>query len=208
MIQDFLHDDSWRILRIMAEFVDGFEELSKFEKCATIFGSARTKKSSPYYKDTVQTARLLSDAGYAIITGGGPGIMEAGNRGAYKNKNSIGLNIQLPFEQVPNPYQNIELSFRYFFVRKVMFLKYASAVIIFPGGYGTLDELFECITLIQTKKIKRCPVVLYGRNYWNGMLRWLKNTMLSADNIDAADLNIIKVVNKPEDAIKHIMDFK
>lgn len=207
-MEDFTKDETWRIFRIMAEFVEGFEVLSKAGKCVTIFGSARTKKSDPYYRMAVKTSKLLAQRGYSIITGGGPGIMEAGNKGALQaGGKSIGLNIRLPMEQKPNPFQNIELSFHYFFVRKVMFIKYASAFVIFPGGFGTMDELFESMTLIQTEKIKRFPVVLIGKDYWKGLLKWAKDTMLSQKNIDPQDMDLVFLTDSAEDAVQHICDF-
>jgi uncharacterized protein (TIGR00730 family) len=208
IIDNFTNEETWRIFRIMAEFVEGFEELSNKDKCVTIFGSARTKKNNLYYKKAVKIAKLLTQKGYSIITGGGPGIMEASNKGAYDaHGTSIGLNIQLPFEQTPNPYQNVMLTFRYFFVRKVMFVKYASAFVYFPGGFGTMDELFESLTLIQTEKIHRCPAVLIGKEYWKGLLSWLQNKMLAEKNIDADDLKIFYLTDSIEDAVKYILKF-
>lgn len=203
--------ESWRLFRIMAEFVDGFEALGKLGKSITIFGSARTKPDDSVYKKTLLISKKLAEKGYAIITGGGPGIMEAANRGAAEaNGTSVGINIELPFEQAPNPYANISLHFRYFFVRKVMFIKYAMAYIIFPGGFGTLDELFEALTLIQTKKIKRFPVVLMDSEYWQGLLKWFKKELLARGNISPEDLSIFHVCDEVDDAIeyliKHLVD--
>ncbi len=208
-MEDFTKDETWRIFRIMAEFVEGIEVLSDAGKSITIFGSARTKKSNVYYKQAVKLSDMLAKKGYSIITGGGPGIMEACNKGAAKSGGkSIGLNIQLPMEQHPNPYQNIILDFHYFFIRKVMFLKYASAFIIFPGGFGTMDELFESLTLIQTKKIDRFPVVLMGKDYWKGMFSWLKNRMLKEGYISPEDPDLMHLTDSCEDAVKFITTFK
>jgi len=207
-MEDFTKDDTWRIFRIMGEFVEGFEALSKAENCVTVFGSARTKKSHPYYKLAVKVSRLLSLRGYSIITGGGPGIMEASNKGAFGNHGkSIGLNIQLPFEQVPNPYQNIAISFRYFFVRKVMFVRYAKGFIFFPGGFGTLDEMFESLTLIQTKKIHPVPIVFMGKRYWKGLLRWMREVMLAERNISPEDLDIFLETDSAEEAVDYVVNF-
>ncbi|OQB13392.1 MAG: LOG family protein YvdD [Candidatus Omnitrophica bacterium ADurb.Bin205] len=205
---DFLSEDPWRIFRIISEFVDGFEILSKVNKAVSIFGSSRTSTANKYYKDAEKIAYLLAKRGYAIITGGGKGIMEAGNKGAKAAKGqSIGLNIQIPHEQKLNSYVDTPLDFHYFFVRKVMFVKYAKAFVIMPGGYGTLDEFFEAITLIQTGRIPRFPVVLFGSGYWQGVLHWLKNTVLGNSNIDRKDLDIFKVVDTPEDVVKSIDKF-
>lgn len=208
-MEDFTRDETWRIFRIMAEFVEGFEVLSKYERCVTIFGSARTKRSDLYYRMAYQLAKMLSNRGYGIITGGGPGIMEAGSKGGQEGESdSIGLNIQLPTEQTPNPYQDTSLSFRYFFVRKVMFIKYASAFVIFPGGFGTMDELFESLTLIQTKKIIRFPVVLIGKEYWKGLFDWIEKTMLGHGNISKEDLKLFLLTDDIEEAFEHIIHFK
>jgi len=200
--------DPWRIFRIMSEFVDGFEILAKYQPAVTIFGSARTKKNDPYYKLAVKTSSELVRSGFSVITGGGPGIMEAANKGASAAKgNSIGLNIQLPFEQKPNPFIKTMLSFRYFFCRKVMFMKYATAFVIFPGGYGTLDEFFEALTLIQTQRIERFPVVLVGKQYWKGLIAWLKKVMLTEHNIDPEDMFIFKITDDPSEVVSIIADF-
>ena len=205
---DLSMEDPWRVFRIMAEFVDGFDVLSKIGPAVTIFGSARLKQTSPIYKAAEKTAYLLAKEGYAVITGGGPGIMEAANKGALSAKgNSIGLNIDLPSEQVPNRFTTTTLDFHYFFCRKVMFLKYAMAFVIFPGGYGTLDEFTESITLIQTKRMERFPVILYGSTYWEGLLEWLKKTVLKNDCIEKGDLDIFQVVDKPEDIVVVIKKF-
>ena len=199
-VQPFTHSDPWRVLRIMSEFVEGFDTLAELGPAVTIFGSARVKQDDPIYGATVETARLLGEAGFTIITGGGPGIMEAGNRGAHKaGVPSIGLNIELPFEQGINPYVDTAVEFRYFFVRKTMFVKYAQAFVIFPGGFGTMDELFEALTLIQTGKIKNFPVVLFGSHYWKGLLDWLRTTMLSEGKISPADLDLLIVTDSPEE---------
>src|SRR6266702_3338599 len=186
---DFTYTDPWRVLRIMSEFVNGFDALAHIPPSVAIFGSARTKPDDPMYTLAVKTARLLDKAGFGIITGGGPGIMEAANKGAQEGGNlSIGCNIELPFEQEHNSYLDIALDFRYFFVRKTMFVKYAEAFVIFPGGFGTMDELFEALTLIQTKKVSHFPVILYGSAYWSGLIHWIRETMLLEKNIGPADL--------------------
>ena len=206
--EDFKLEDPWRIFRIMGEFVESFHRMSQVGQAVSIFGSARTKKTNKWYKQADKTAELLVKAGYAVITGGGPGIMEAGNRGAKKAKGeSIGLTIDLPFEQKSNPYITLAINFHYFFCRKVTFVKYAKAFVIFPGGFGTLDEFFESITLIQTCRLEKFPVVLYGSSYWNGLLEWIETTMLKEKNIDAEDLDIFRVVDTPEDVIKSIKGF-
>ncbi len=206
--EDFKLEDPWRIFRIMGEFVEGFHRMSQVGSAVSIFGSARTKKTNKWYKQAEKTSDLLVKAGYAVITGGGPGIMEAGNKGAKKAKGeSIGLNIDLPFEQKPNPYITKLINFHYFFCRKVIFVKYAKAFVIFPGGFGTLDEFFESITLIQTCRLERFPVVLYGSAYWGGLLGWIKDTMLKEKNIDPEDMDIFRVVDTPEDVIKAIKGF-
>src|SRR5713101_3176890 len=195
---DFTLTDPWRVFRIMSEFVEGFDELSHIPPSVAMFGSARIKPGDPIYEAAVETAQLLAKAGFGIITGGGPGIMEAGNKGAQEGGNySIGCNIELPFEQGPNPYLDISLDFRYFFVRKTMFIKYAEAFVIFPGGFGTMDELFEALTLIQTKKIHRFPVVLYSSDYWHGLLEWLRSSAVTAGNITADELGVLEVVDSP-----------
>ena len=205
---DLSFEDPWRVFRIMAEFVDGFDVLSKIGPAVTIFGSARVKSANPIYKAAEKTAHLLAKEGYAIITGGGPGIMEAANKGALSAKgNSIGLNIDLPSEQVPNRFTTTKVDFHYFFCRKVMFLKYAMAFVIFPGGYGTLDEFTESITLIQTKRMERFPVILYGSEYWEGLLEWIKKTVLKNDCIEKRDLDIFQIVDKPEDIVAVIKKF-
>lgn len=207
-VEDLKQEDPWRVFRIMAEFVDGFHELAEIGPAVSIFGSARTKKTSKWYAMAQKTAELLVKEGYAVITGGGPAIMEAANKGALKAKGqSIGLNIDLPFEQKPNKYITTLINFHYFFCRKVMFVKYASAFIIFPGGFGTLDEFFESITLIQTRRMERFPVILIGREYWKGLIEWIKNTVLKAKNIDAHDLSIFQMVDTPQQAVGIIKNF-
>jgi uncharacterized protein (TIGR00730 family) len=198
--------DSWRLFRIMAEFVEGFDTLSGVKGPAvSFFGSARTSPEDPYYELTVTLARQLCENGYSIITGGGPGIMEAANKGAADGGgNSIGLNINLPYEQEPNIFANIPLSFKYFFVRKVMFIKYAMAFICMPGGFGTLDELFEAVTLIQTRRIKPFPIIVVGSEFWGGMLDWLKERMLVNGNIDGDDLLIINTMDDPDEIVSFI----
>lgn len=207
-MEDLKMEDPWRIFRIMAEFVDGFHELSKIGPAVTIFGSARTDRAHKFYKACVETSRLLAKEGYAIITGGGPGAMEAGNKGAYEAGGlSIGLNIELPFEQKPNPYINKLINFHYFFCRKVMFLKYAKAFVIFPGGYGTLDELFESLTLIQTRRMSKFPVIFYGKEFWSGLVDWLRDSMLKEGNIDHEDIELFQIVDEPKEILKIIKDF-
>lgn len=203
-------NDSWAIFKIMGEFVNGFEKMSAIGPCVTIFGSARTKEKAPYYELTVSIAKKVSEAGYGIITGGGPGIMEAGNRGAHlAGGTSVGLNIDLPFEQHDNPYidDDKSLDFDYFFVRKVMFVKYAQAFVVLPGGFGTLDELFEAITLIQTNKIGRFPIILVGTTFWTGLLDWIKTTMLNEGNISPEDMDLITVVDTEDEVVSIIDSF-
>ena len=202
--------DSWQIFKIISEFVEGFETLSAIGPCVTIFGSARTKTSDPYYKLAVDIAYNLCKAGYGVITGGGPGIMEAGNLGAKKaGGKSVGLNIQLPFEQEANEYIDNDkiLNFKYFFVRKVMFMKYSQGFIVLPGGFGTCDEMFEALTLIQTKKIAHFPIVLVGKNYWNDLDKWFRDTMLKFGNIAADDLNLYEFAETPEEAVAFIENY-
>jgi uncharacterized protein (TIGR00730 family) len=205
LIDEITIRDSWRLFRILSEFVEGFETLADVQPAVSIFGSTRLNPGNPLYEKALQVARLLADNGFNVITGGGPGIMEAANKGALeKGAKSIGLNIDLPAEQPPNVYTNIHLSFRYFFVRKVMFVKYAMAYVIFPGGFGTLDELFEAITLIQTKKIKPFPVILVEKGYWQGLLDWIKGTLLEVKHISPEDLEIIQIIDEPSEIIKYI----
>jgi len=203
--------DSWQIFKIMSEFVEGFETMAKIGPCVSIFGSARTKPDNKYYKQAEEIGYLLTQKGYGVITGGGPGIMEAANKGAKRGEGkSVGLNIELPFEQSHNEFidQDKILNFDYFFVRKVMFIKYAQGFIVLPGGVGTLDELFEAITLIQTCKIGKFPIVLVGGAYWEGMLDWIKETMLGEENnISYDDMELINIVNTPKEAVEIIEDF-
>ena len=201
-------EDPWRIFRIMAEFVDGFEELKAIGPAVSIFGSARIHNAHSYYKSAEKTAELLVKAGYAVITGGGPSIMEAGNKGASQaGGQSIGLNIDLPFEQKPNEHINHLINFHYFFCRKVCFVKYAKAFVIFPGGFGTLDELSESLTLIQTQRMEKFPVILFGSKYWAGLLDWFKGSMLEEGCIDPKDLDIMQLADSPEDVVKIIKKF-
>jgi uncharacterized protein (TIGR00730 family) len=198
---DFTRSDPWRVLRIMSEFIEGFDTLAGIKKGVSIFGSARTGPDDPQYAAARETARLLAQAGYAVITGAGPGIMEAANRGAREGHGrSVGCNIELPFEQGANPYVDTLINFRYFFVRKTMFIKYSDAFVIFPGGYGTLDELFEALTLIQTGKIYRFPVILFGRRYWAGLVRWLHTRALLEKKISPGDLDLMLLTDDPAEA--------
>ncbi len=203
--------DSWQIFKIMSEFVHGFEAMSKIGPCVSVFGSARTKPDNKYYMQAEEIGYLLTQSGYGVISGGGPGIMEAANKGAAKGEGkSVGLNIELPFEQSSNPYIDNDklINFDYFFVRKVMFVKYAQGFIVLPGGVGTLDELFEAITLIQTEKIGKFPIVLLGKTYWDGLLVWIKEVMLAKEqNISIEDLDLINVVDTPLEAVDIINDF-
>ncbi len=204
---DFTDQDPWRVLRIQGEFVEGFDALSKVGPCAAIFGSARTRPGDPYYTKAVETARILVQSGLGVITGGGPGIMEAANKGAQEGGGlSIGCNIELPFEQKPNPYQNISLSFRYFFVRKMMFVKYSIAFVIFPGGFGTLDELTESLTLAQTGKIEHFPVVLFGKEYWKGFRDWLEDTVAAEGKINKKDMDLFRLFDDPEEAARWVVE--
>ncbi len=203
--------DAWQIFKVMGEFVEGFDKLSKIGPCVSIFGSARTKPGHKYYKLAEEIAYMLTQEGYGIITGGGPGIMEAANKGAKAGGGkSVGLNIDLPFEQFSNPYIDNDkiITFDYFFVRKVMFVKYAQGFVVLPGGFGTLDELFEALTLIQTLKIGRFPIILVGKSYWEGLLNWVKTSMLEEENnIKAEDLDLCLIVDTAEEAVKSIVDF-
>lgn len=208
VVDSLSFEESWRIFRIMAEFVDAIEVLSSVHKAVTIFGSARVVPTDIYYQKAEHLAQLLAKNGFSVITGGGPGIMEAANKGASEaGGQSVGMNIRLPFEQKPNPYANIRIDYKYFFTRKVMFVKYAVAYVIMPGGFGTMDELFEALTLIQTKRIKGFPLILMGRDYWQGLLDWLKNTMLAEGKILPADLELIQIIDDPEEVVKHIKKY-
>lgn len=203
-------NDSWAIFKIMGEFVTGFEKMSAIGPCVSIFGSSRTLEDGPYYQLAIKIAQKVSEAGYGIITGGGPGIMEAGNRGAHlAGGTSVGLNIDLPFEQHDNPYidDDKSLDFDYFFVRKVMFVKYSQGFVVMPGGFGTLDELFEAITLIQTHKIGKFPIILVGSEFWEGLMAWIKTTMLNAGNISASDLDLVKMADTAEEVVDIIDAF-
>jgi uncharacterized protein (TIGR00730 family) len=205
VIDEITIQDSWRLFRIMAEFVDGFEALAKYHPAVSIFGSTRVKPGDEVYQKAQRIGQLLAENGFSVITGGGPGVMEAANKGAFSaGGKSIGLNIELPLEQKPNPYANITLSFRYFFVRKVMFVKYAVAYIILPGGFGTMDELFESVTLIQTHKIKPFPVILVGSEYWKGLLDWIKEVLLKEGKISPPDLEILQLIDDPMEIVKSI----
>ncbi|MGB5818031.1 MAG: TIGR00730 family Rossman fold protein [Saonia sp.] len=200
-------NDSWALFKIMGEFVSGFEKMSAIGPCVSIFGSARTKESDKYYQLAVDIAKSVAEAGYGVITGGGPGIMEAGNKGAHlAGGTSVGLNIELPFEQHDNPFIDGDksLDFDYFFVRKVMFVKYSQGFVVMPGGFGTLDELFEAITLIQTNKIGKFPIILVGSDFWKGLIDWIKNTMLEVGNIGPKDLDLIKIVDTGSEVVEII----
>lgn len=200
--------DSWRVFKIISEFVEGFEKLARIGPCVSIFGSARTKESNRYYNIAEELAYLLTIHGYGVITGGGPGIMEAANKGAKRGKGkSVGINIDLPFEQSANKYIDPDklITFDHFFIRKVMFMKYSQGFIVLPGGFGTFDELFEAITLIQTKKIGKFPIILIGKDYWSGLVEWIKNTMLGKENnISDEDMDLFTVVDNAADAVEHV----
>lgn len=199
--------ESWKIFQIMAEFVEGFERLAQIRPSVSIFGSARTAPDHPYYKLTEEIARALSDAGFSVVSGGGPGIMEAANKGAFEGKSpSVGLNIQLPHEQSGNAYQDISLSFRHFFSRKVMFVKYAAAYVVMPGGFGTLDELAEILTLVQTKKTRRIPIILVHTPFWEGLLEWFKQTLVEEKTINPEDLELVKIIDEPKAVVEAIFN--
>ena len=201
-------DESWRIFRIMAEFVEAIETLSRVKRAVSIFGSARTMPDDPYYQKAELLARRLVEKGFGVITGGGPGVMAAANKGAAEaGGQSVGMNIRLPAEQKPNPYANISIDYKYFFIRKVMFVKYAVAYVILPGGFGTMDELFEALTLIQTKRIKSFPVILMGSEYWKGLFDWLRKTMLRDNKISPEDLERFQIIDDPDEAVKHIQKY-
>ena len=203
-------NDSWALFKIMGEFVNGYEKMSMIGPCVSIFGSARTKPGTEYYELATKIAQRIAQEGYGVITGGGPGIMEAGNLGAHLEKGtSVGLNIDLPFEQHDNPYidNDKNLQFDYFFVRKVMFVKYSQGFVVMPGGFGTLDELFEAITLIQTNKIEKFPIILVGRSFWAGLLDWVKNTILENGNISEKDLDLLQMADNEEEVVNHINAF-
>jgi len=200
---EFTHTDPWRVFRIMGEFVEGFDDMASLNRAISIFGSARSKPDDPDYKAAQETAALLAVEGFAVITGGGPGIMEAANRGAFEAGGiSVGCNIELPFEQRPNPYQTKSLTFKYFFVRKMMFVKYSLGFIIFPGGFGTFDELFEALTLIQTRKIRNFPIILFDSKYWTGMLNWLRDVVLAEGKISEIDFQMIHIADSPAEVVQ------
>ncbi|MFN2492693.1 MAG: TIGR00730 family Rossman fold protein [Pyrinomonadaceae bacterium] len=204
---EFTHTDTWRVFRIMGEFVEGFDELATLTRGVSVFGSARTHSDDPDYKAAQETAALLTRAGLAVITGGGPGIMEAANRGAFEAGGvSVGCNIELPFEQSSNAYLTLSLKFKYFFVRKMMFVKYSEAFIIFPGGFGTLDELFEALTLIQTRKIRNFPVVLFGSRYWAGLMDWIRDFALKENKVSDADLLLLHLTDTPAEVVEIIVN--
>jgi hypothetical protein len=208
-LEDIASKDSWRLFRILAEFVDGFDGMSRVTPAVSIFGSARIGPEDPYYRKSEEIGRLLVEAGYTVVTGGGPGVMEAANKGATDAEGeSVGLNIELPFEQKPNGFVKTLLSFRYFFVRKVMFVKYSVAFVIMPGGFGTLDELFEALTLIQTRKIRPFPVILVGREFWSGLERWLWERLVSEKKIDPEDMDLLRIVETPEEVVAAIRTSK
>jgi len=201
-------EESWRIFRIMAEFVEAIDTLSGVKHAVSIFGSARTAPEDPYYRKAETLARLLAQKGFSVITGGGPGVMEAANKGAAEaGGRSVGMNIHLPFEQKPNPYANTNIDYRYFFIRKVMFVKYAMAYVVLPGGFGTIDELFEALTLIQTKRIKSFPVILMGSEFWKGLIDWLRKTMLRHNNIAPEDMDLFQIIDDPEEVVRHIQKY-
>ena len=204
----FVREDPWRIFRIMAEFVDSFETMSHVGPAVTVFGSARTPPTDPYYQASVELARLLAGHKLAVVTGGGPGIMEAANRGAAEVKGkSVGLNIRLPMEQKGNAFANIPIDFHYFFARKVCFVKYSTAFVFMPGGYGTLDEFFEVATLVQTRRIPRFPLILYGRDYWSGLLKWIKSTLDKNKFISPGDMDLVTLVDEPQQAVDIVLDY-
>ena len=204
-MEDLAKSDTWRVFRIMAELVEGFEALSNIGPAVSVFGSARLRPGSPYYNKCLKVSENLARDGFAVISGGGPGIMEAANKGARTGDGtSVGLNIELPMEQTPNLFLDVNVEFRYFFVRKLMFVKYAIAYVIFPGGYGTMDELFEALTLIQTKKIRSFPVILVGKEYWQGMIDWLKNSVLANGNINRDEIDLMHIVDEPEEVCEII----
>ncbi|MBS9777460.1 MAG: TIGR00730 family Rossman fold protein [Gammaproteobacteria bacterium] len=207
-MQQLLNKESWKIFQIMAEFVEGFEQLASISPSVSIFGSARTKPDHPYYKTTEELAFKLSEAGFSVVSGGGPGIMEAANKGAFRGKSqSIGLNIILPFEQTGNEYQDIGLNYRHFFSRKVMFVKYASAYVVMPGGFGTLDELAEVLTLIQTGKSRKFPIILMVKEFWEPLIDWFKNTLIEEGTISPDDLDLFQIIDEPDEVVNAIFNF-
>lgn len=205
--KEYAYGDRLRLSRIKKEFTTGFKVLADIDLAVTIFGSSRTEKNNPYYKAATEVASLLAKKNVAVITGGGPGIMEAANKGAYEAGGiSVGCNIDLPCEQLPNEYQTLSLDFRYFFVRKVMFVKYSEAFVIFPGGFGSMDEFFESITLVQTEKIKHFPIILFGSRYWKGLIRWIESTMLREGCISAEDLSLMSITDNPKEVVRIVME--
>lgn len=209
VIEEFKLEESWRLFRIIGEFVEGVDRLHDLGPAVSIFGSARTQPGTPYYEKAREIAALMVKNGFNVITGGGGGIMEAANRGATEaGGKSVGLNINLPFEQKPNPYSNINIEFNYFFIRKVMFVKYASAYVIMPGGFGTMDELFEAVTLIQTHRVMPLPLILFGTEYWGGLIDWIKTRMLEAGTISEGDLDIIKMTDDPDEIVTFVKESK
>jgi hypothetical protein len=208
-MEDLKHSETWRVFRIQSELVEGFETLNGLGPAVSIFGSSQLKPGSYYYEKAVELGKKLSDAGFAVITGGGPGIMEGANKGAKQGKGkSVGLNIEIPAEQHPNKYQDISLSFRYFFIRKLMFVKYSMAFIIFPGGFGTMDELFEALTLSQTKRIGVFPIILFGKDYWRGLIDWFKTNLIQNDTIVPEDLELISLADEVNEVCRILMEHK
>lgn len=208
-MEDLKHSETWRVFRIQSELVEGFETLNELGPAVAIFGSSRMEQGSYYYEKAVELGKRLSDAGFAVITGGGPGIMEGVNKGAQLGKGtSVGLNIEIPVEQHPNKYQDLSLSFRYFFVRKLMFVKYSIAFIIFPGGFGTMDELFEALTLSQTKRIGIFPIILFGKNYWEGLIDWFKSTLITNKTISPEDLELISFADEVDETCKILSKYR
>lgn len=208
-MEDLKHSETWRVFRIQSELVEGFETLNEIGPAVTIFGSSRMKPGSYYYEKAVELGGKLSDRGFAVITGGGPGIMEGANKGAHHGKGkSVGLNIEMPEEQRTNDYQDISLTFRYFFIRKLIFVKYALAFIIFPGGFGTMDELFEALTLSQTKKIGIFPIILFGKDYWKGLIDWFRSTLIPNNTISPEDLGLISIVDEVDDVCQILREHK
>jgi uncharacterized protein (TIGR00730 family) len=208
MIEDLRKTDTWRVFRIQSELVEGFETLYNLGPAVTIFGSARLDSDSYYYQKSIELGKMLSESGFSIITGGGPGIMEGASRGAQMGKGkSIGLNIDLPNEQLPNKYQDITLNFRYFFLRKLMFIKYALAFIIFPGGFGTLDELFEALTLVQTRRIDSFPIILFGSEYWKGLVNWMENTLVEQKTISIEDFKFFHIIDDPAEVCDLLKEY-
>jgi len=208
-MEDLKHSETWRVFRIQSELVEGFETLNSIGPAVAVFGSSRMNPGSHYYEKAAELGKRLSDSGFAVITGGGPGVMEGANEGAKEGKGkSVGLNIEIPVEQHPNQYQDISLSFRYFFIRKLMFVKYSSAFIIFPGGFGTMYELFEALTLSQTKRIGVFPIILFGREYWKGLIDWFKSTLIPNDAIAPEDLDLLSIVDEIDEACQILKEYK